>query len=273
MVSWHAFSRVVLLLVLAVCLSACGARIELMSGITEAEANELMAVLISAGIDANKGRAKTGSSVSVPESDIGRSMQALSIAGLPRKRLTSLGEVFKKDGMISTPVEERARYIHALSQELEHTLQQIDGVVTARVHVVLPERVSPGEPLQPSSAAVFIKHRPEFDGDLIVPKVRHMVSSSIPGLNGSAREKVSVVMVESALAIEAPAWRKVGPFQVAAQSEHALRTAFYLLIGLLIACLLATLVVLGWRHPRAVMARSLIAIRFGATKGPERGTT
>jgi type III secretion protein J len=271
MVIRRIFSRVAVLLVLSIGLSACGARVELMSGITEAEANELMAVLLSSGIDASKGRAKSGSSVSVPESDIGRSMQALSIAGLPRKRLATLGEVFKKDGLISTPVEERARYIHALSQELEHTLQQIDGVVTARVHVVLPERVSPGEPLQPSSAAVFIKHRPGFEGDLISPKVRHMVSSSIPGLSGAAREKVSVVMVESARALEPPAWRKVGPFQVAAQSEHALRIAFYALIGLLFACLLATLVTLAWRHPRGAMVRSLIELRFGLAKGRERG--
>jgi type III secretory pathway lipoprotein EscJ len=76
MVIRRIFSRVVVLLVLAIGLSACGARVELLSGITEAEANELMAVLLSAGIDAGKGRAKSGSSVSVPEADTRRNRVA-----------------------------------------------------------------------------------------------------------------------------------------------------------------------------------------------------
>ena len=98
---------------------------------------------------------------------IGRAVRTLEAAGLPRVARATLGDTFRKEGVISTPLEERARYIYALSQELETTLSNIDGVIVARVHVVLPERVAPGEPVQPASASVFIKHDPRLDPDNI----------------------------------------------------------------------------------------------------------
>jgi type III secretion protein J len=97
--------------------------------------------------------------------------------------------------LISSPLEERARYIYALSQELEATLAQIDGVVVARVHVVLPEKPGPGEQMQPPSAAVFIKHLPGLEPDVIGFRVRQLVAKSIPGMGAQALDRVSAVFV------------------------------------------------------------------------------
>src|SRR5690606_20471048 len=93
---------------------------------------------------------------------------------------------------ISSPLEERARYIYALSQEISGTLSRIDGVVFARVHVVLPERGVAGEPGVQSTAAVFIKHQAGYDLDLLQPQIRRLVTNSIPGLSP---ERVSIVFV------------------------------------------------------------------------------
>jgi type III secretion protein J len=131
--------------------------------------------------------------------------------------------MFKKEGMISTPLEERVRYIHGLSAELEYTLQQFDRVISARVHVVLPERVAPGEPIQPSSAAVFIKYTAPMDEDTIVPRVRRLVASSIPGLSSEeGRAKVSVVLTPSEASAPEIEWTTVGPFRVMADSAGSL---------------------------------------------------
>lgn len=105
-----------------------------------------------------------------------------------------MGDVFRKEGMISSPLEERARYLWALSQELSATVSQIDGVIKARVHVVLPERGSGADASLPSSAAVFIKHKPGFNYDDVIPQVKRLISNSIPGLS---QEKVTVVMLPS----------------------------------------------------------------------------
>ena len=64
----------------------------------------------------------------------------------------------------------------------------------ARVHIVLPDTPQLGQPVKPSSAAVFIKHRPGVDLDFFVPQIRRLVSSSIEGLQYGA---VTVVLAEA----------------------------------------------------------------------------
>lgn len=211
------------------CLTACSRKIELQTNVPENDANEMVGVLLKSGVFAEKLTTKEGASVLVPEADIGRAMSILTANGLPRKQNTGLGEIFKKEGMISTPLEERARYIFGLSQELEKTLNQIDAVVSARVHVVLPERIAPGEPIMPSSASIFIKHKKDFDTDLMTPRIRNMVSTSIPGLSDLQKDKISIVFVESPDVKIGLEWTMVGPVRVDATSASTLQ---FILISL-----------------------------------------
>lgn len=174
-------------------LLGCGQQVELMAGLPATEANEIMAALQNAGVAAQKIPAKEGlATVKVNSSDVGRAVEVMREKGLPRERFAGMGQVFKKEGLISSPLEERARYVYALSQELSSTLSQIDGVVLARVHVVLPDRVAVGESVVPSSAAVFIKHQDGHNLDTLQPLVRRLVANSIPGLTP---EKVAIVLV------------------------------------------------------------------------------
>lgn len=180
---------------LASLLAGCGQRVELMTAIAEPEANEIMAALQNAGIPVDKKPGKDGLvGIGIPADQVGRAVDLLREKGLPRERFAGMGQMFKKEGLISSPLEERARYLHALSQELGATLSQIDGVTLARVHVVLPERTLPGEAPVPSSAAVFIKHQDGYNMDTVQPLVRRLVSHSIPGL---APERVSIVLVSA----------------------------------------------------------------------------
>jgi len=186
-------SAVIFLAALMLC--ACRNEVEMHTGLTDAEANRVVAALRGDGVKADRRAAKNGVSVTVPEVDLPRATQVLAAQGLPHTPGARMGDVFKKEGLISSPLEERARYIYALSQELETTLAQIDGVVVARVHVVLPEKVAPGEPMQPPSAAVFIKHLPSLEPDAIGFRVKQLVARSIPGLGTQGVDRVSAVFV------------------------------------------------------------------------------
>lgn len=227
------------LLALVCLLCACSKTVDLQTGLNNSDANEIVTVLNRSGIEAQKRIAKDGVTLSVPETDISRATEAMQAAGLPRRSLSNLGQMFKKEGMISTPLEERVRYIYGLSSELEYTLEQFDHVVGARVHVVLPERIAPGEPIQPSSAAVFIKYRGNIDEDVMIPRVRSLVAGSIPGLSGEdARSKISVVLVAAEATVAPVEWTTIGPFRVQRDSASTLTAC---LVSLLILGPLALL--------------------------------
>jgi type III secretion protein J len=245
--------RWLVLLALPLLLAAC--KVELYSNLTEQEANEILAALLPRGIDAEKVPGKEDSrTINVEKSQLAQAIEILKAEGLPREKLASMGDVFQKQGLVSSPLEERVRLIYALSQELSSTLGHIDGVVTARVHVVLSEGDGEG-PSSPSSAAVFIKYRENYDLDVLVPQIKRLVTNSIAGL---AYDKVSVVLIPS----EAPLPAAAAPAAEPATPGNGLRqvlmvrldkgstATFLAIVGSLLVLLVAALGASGFLYWR-----------------------
>ena len=186
----------------ALLLALAGCKVALYSDLNEQEANEMVAALTSSGLSAGKERVEVSQwQVLVEERDLPASLELLRTQGLPRDRYVSMGDMFQKQGLVSTPAEERMRYIYAVSQELSQTLRRVDGVVDARVHVVIPANDPLSDRVRPSSAAVFIKHRPDVDLRLLAPAVKDMVAHSIEGL---AHDKVALSLFEAQRTAVAP---------------------------------------------------------------------
>lgn len=265
---WWRLAGALLLLAL---LAACSHSVVLQAGLSDADANEIVLVLNRKGIEVEKQKTKEGVSLLVKDGDLSRATETMNAAGLPRRSLSNLGEVFKKQGMISSPMEERVRYIHGLSEELESTILQFDNVVSARVHVVLPERIAPGEPIQPSSAAVFIKYRPPMDEDAVMPRIRKLVASSIPGLAGEeGRNKVSVVMMPGEPPTPGIEWTMLGPFRVAADAAPGLQLTIVLLAMLALGAFGYIGVQAALRHPRVATMVAQAALRRMQKKQAEK---
>lgn len=212
--------RVALVVVGMLMLQACS--VELYSNLNQRQANEIVATLMRHGIPAQRDAGKDGKmTVSVQKGRFAEAMAILDESGLPKQEFQTLGEVFKRDGLVSSPVEERATMIYGLSQELSQTISDIDGVLSARVHLVLPENDPLRQQLVPSSASVFIRHRASVPMNELVPQVKMLVAKGIAGLT---YDNVSVTLIP-----------------VAATPEQDSEAGFTTFLGL-------------WLHPDSVAA-------------------
>jgi type III secretion protein J len=234
----------------AVVVLAIGCSTPIQHGLDETAANEVLTALERGGIEACKTRDEGNGEafvISVPKVDAIRALQLLQSLGLPRGRRAGFGEVYKQASLVPTPTEERARYLEALAGEIERTLETADGVVTARVHLVLAEPDPlgvDGKPRVAAQAAVLLKVRPAST-PLREADVQKLVAGSVAGL---LPEAVAVVVTPTA---EAPSRRtptlaSVGPLQVDPASRKLLLIA--LLGGLAVIAALAVLLLITARR-------------------------
>ena len=239
--------------VLCATLVLSGCQVELYTGLDENQGNEMLAILLSHNLQARKLPGKDSTvSLSVDEADVAAAVELLKASGYPRDQFASLGSIFEKEGLISSPLEERARYIYGLSQTVSETLSLIDGVLVSRVHIVLPETQPLEEVPRPSSASVFIKYREGYDIEASIPKIKGIVENSVEGLN---YDKISVALfpVKRVELPVGPPLKKILGVQVAADSAETLMA---ILVGLGAAAILSlgTLVGLHRRSTRAAAA-------------------
>ena len=176
----------------AMLLAGCDKEATLHSGLGERQANLVMAALLDARITCRKTPGEEGTwNVLCSEAKFAQAVNLLERQGLPREPRQGIGEVFKKTGMISSPSEERIRFMDALAQDIARTISMIEGVVDARVHVVLPENDPFARNALPSSAAVAIRSRWNADITDLVPSVKALVKNAIEGLQ---YEKIQVTI-------------------------------------------------------------------------------
>ncbi len=227
------------MLALLACMVLAACKVELNTGLEERDANEIMAVLLKNGIAANREMSKEKTlTVFVEESRFADAVDLLQAHGLPREKFSDLCSVFDGEGMISSPIEDRARLICAISQELSRTISEIDGVMSARVHVVLPKNDLGRSNALPSSASVFIRHHEEAQIEKLGPQIKILVANGIEGL---VYDNVSIAMVPVASTVRVT--DKAGDFEDVAgiwvhhTSASTAKLMVYVLIGLLLTSL------------------------------------
>ena len=227
--------------VVVLALTGCS-KVNLYSQLSEQQANEIVAVLLSAQIDADKELAdgKTWV-VKTDKSDLPRAVDVLRKTGYPREQFQTFGDIFKKDGFVSSPLEERARLIHGLSQELSHTITSIDGVIAARVHVAVPEKDALSDKIRPSSASVFIKYRPDIDMASHVSQIKALVVNSIEGL---PYDNVTVTLFPGERA------SAVREHESPATGTVVVPNWLYMAAAISALALLVALGIFSWRHWR-----------------------
>ena len=215
--------------------SGCG--VELEHGLDERQANEVASVLESAGIAADK-VAEDGQQnaykIVVGRAESGRAFALLESRDLPRRALRGLSDTFGGGTLLPSPIEDRARYGAALAVELERSLEEIPGVVSARVHLALPPEeslVGDAAHTRPTASVLIKTARalPLADNDL-----KRLVAGAVHGLSAA---DVGVVVAAATVEPGAAPLDRVGPLRVARESRTL--TAALATSGLVIILLLS----------------------------------
>jgi type III secretion protein J len=189
--------RYLALICLVLSVAAC-TDAPLYSALTEQQANEVIAELQVSNIPADKQRAKGNDPVwmvNVDADQFDAAMRVLKSAGLPRESRQNFGQIFKKEGFVSSALEEKARYIFGLEESFESTLMGIEGVVSASVHIALPERDLVSETVKPARASVTILKEPGSTIEMQKANIISIVKNGVEGLENA--DNITVIFFDA----------------------------------------------------------------------------
>ncbi len=131
---------------------------------------------------------KDGGTILVPADQVTRLRMALAQDNLPAAGVGY--EIFdKSDAFGTTAFVQNINHLRALEGELSRSIQSIEGVSGARVHLVIPERQVFAREAQNPSASVVLKTRGRMDRGQ-VQAIQHMVAAAVASLSA---ERVAIV--------------------------------------------------------------------------------
>lgn len=194
--------RTVVLAAALVALTGCEAKIQ--QGLDERQANEIITSLLERGFHPKKelepGKKPTWS-ITVDSDRADDATRTLVELGLPREKQPTAADVIKP-GIVPSPNEEFQLKLIGLQGDIARTLESVDGVITARVHLVVAPAPRPGQAPVASKAAAFVRVRAgksewmEHNRD----QVRALIAGSVEGLSPD-----SVTLVVNEVASSVPA--------------------------------------------------------------------
>ncbi len=151
----------------------------LYGGLDRQDVANIGSALTEAGIPFDV--AADGASVKVRYSETARARMLLAEKGLPHSASSGY-ELYDKLGSLGlTSFMQDVTRVRATEGELARTIQLMNGIRAARVHIVLPDEGSFRRAKQPPSASVMI--RTETIADARTGQaIRHLVAAAVPGM-------------------------------------------------------------------------------------------
>ncbi len=125
--------------------------------------------------------ADNGSSILVPQKSVYQVRMDLASQGLPKGKKGF--EIFEESKFGTTEFQNKVNYLQALQSELARTIEQIQEVESARVHIVMPEDSIYKKNEKPASASVMLQLRSNSSlNRQQITGIVNLVSHSVQGL-------------------------------------------------------------------------------------------
>jgi flagellar M-ring protein FliF len=124
-----------------------------------------------------------GATVMVPKDKVYSSRISLSGEGLPSSSDSGYS-ILDKQSLSTSQFQEQTNFKRAMESELSHTIEALNGVETAVVHLALPQKQVFADEQDPATASVLVSTRPGVTLDAEqVQAIVHLVASSVDGLD------------------------------------------------------------------------------------------
>lgn len=170
----------------------CGCNEKLSDQLSERQANEIITLLESNNIDAFKVDSGKGKySIQVSSDTLASATVLLTTYNLPSADDIEISQQFPADAMVSTPMGEKARLISAIEQRLGQSLQELEHITSARVHLSYPGISPENNDSSSMVASVLITYQGTIDESAYTDKIRRFIKN---GLQDMHYENISVVM-------------------------------------------------------------------------------
>ncbi len=153
------------------------------------DAGDVVNSLKEAGVQYQISEDKRGTTIYVPATQVHDIRLDLAVSGLPRGNKGF--ELFDDSKLGVTEFQNKVNYLQALQGELTRTIEQIDSVQKARVHIVLPEDSLYKKNEKPATASIMLMLRPEMQ--LTQPEVKGIVNLVSHSIQGLLPENVTIV--------------------------------------------------------------------------------
>lgn len=178
---------------LFICLFALsGCDSELVSNLSERQANEVVALLEQNNIDAQKVKGDKGIfSIRVDKNYMSDAVDLLNTYNLPSPEHIEIADQFPSDAMVSTPLGEKVRLISSIEQRLGQTILEIDNVTSARVHLSYPITGDNDENIVPPSVSVLLIYKDSVNEAEYIDKIKRLIKNSLSTIK---YEDISVVL-------------------------------------------------------------------------------
>ena len=149
-------------------------------GLERSDVNQIGLVLGEAGIDFDV--ASDGTTVLVSAGSTAQARMLLAEKGLPTSANAGY-ELFDNVGSLGlTSFMQQVTRVRALEGEIARTIQSIEGIKAARVHIVMAERANFRREEQEPTASVVIRAS-DIDAERSATSIRYLVAAAVPGLN------------------------------------------------------------------------------------------
>ncbi len=175
--------KTVLSLCMLVILAGCNQ--ELKTKLDEENANLILSALLSEGFNASKAVDVEGTyTITVAKDEFSSAIALMKQRGLPKQDFANVNDVFTAQGLVASPIQERAKYNYVVSQDIARTLTNLPEIISADVILSSPNKEKNRfEEKDKLTASVAIVADPQLATSTLQVRIKELVAYAVQDIS------------------------------------------------------------------------------------------